>query len=191
MSNFFFDEQVGYLCYTPTQQDREKAKELFNVNYRNNNLNSKTVYNRLESRIAGLLGEIAFGHLFENSEYTGKGNCPYDFVVHTPNVSFTVDVKCKFRKCPPKPHFEASVYNYQAHGKFFGDIDYYAFLSTTEGYEKIWFCGKISKTELLCNPKTILWKKGQVDPTNNKVFHEDTLSVFYKYLTPFKLEEVN
>ena len=187
MKNFFFDHKVGYPYYVPTQQDREKAKELFERNYRNNNLNSRTVYNRLESRIAGLLGEIAFGHLYENSEYVGKGNCPYDFVVYTPNVNFTVDVKCKFRKCPPKPNFEASVYNYQAVNEFFGEVGYYAFLSTTEGFGKIWFCGKISKTDLVCSPNSVLWKKGQVDSTNGKVFHEDTLSIFYKYLSPFEI----
>ena len=183
--NFFYDS--GYLCYKPTQSDIQKATELFRVNYRNNNLNTKTVYNREESRIAGLIGEIAFGHLYENSEYVGKGNCPYDYVIYTPNVNITVDVKCKFRKCPPKPIFEASIYNYQAINKFFGEVGLYAFLSTSEGYNKVWFCGMITKTDLMCDPHTILWKKGQVDPTNGKVFHEDTLSIFYKYLRPFEL----
>lgn len=187
MDNFFFDNRVGYLCYVPTQGDIVKAEKLFQSSYKNNSLNSKTVYDRKESRIAGLLGEIAFSHYYEGRcDYVGKGNVPYDFVVHGDNRhSVNVDVKCKYRRVQPKPNFEASIYNYQC-GNFFKDVDYYAFLSTSGSYEKVWFCGMINKTDLLCNPNTILWKAGQVDPTNGKVFHEDTLSIFYKYLTPFQ-----
>jgi len=189
MKNFFFDEKVGYLCYTPTKQDFEKAKELMILNYRNNNLNSKTVYDRKESRLAGLLGEIAFGHLYENSEYTGKGDCPWDFVIWgRDGINVTVDVKTKYRKVPPKPNFEASVFNYQASSNHFGEVKYYVFLSTLGECEKIWFCGKIDKATLVCSPNSVLWKKGDIDPSNGKIFHEDTLSIFYKYLTPFSLQ---
>ena len=34
-----------------------------------------------------------------------------------------------------------------------------------------------------------LWKKGQTDPTNRKVFHENTLSVFYSQLNKYELRK--
>ena len=188
MKNFFFDEKVGCVCYTPTKQDREKVDYVFSTDYRNNSLNSKTVYDRKESRMAGLFGEIAFSHYYENSEYTGRGDCTYDFIVFNKDgTNSKADVKTKYRKVPPRNNFEASVFNYQASNNHFSEIDYYAFLSTCGNYEKIWFCGIIAKKDLTCNPNAILWKAGQVDPTNGKIFHKDTLSIFYKYLTQFTL----
>ncbi len=190
MNNFFMDQETGYLCYRTTQEDLEKAKALFDLDYsKTNNLNHKTVYNRTESRMAGLVGEVVFGQYYKGScEYVARGGNPYDYIVHTPQgVSAAFDVKCKYRKVKPKPNFEASVYNYQAKSDFFKEVDYYAFLSTSGNFEKVWFCGFISKTELVCSEKSVFWAKGSVDPTNKKVFHEDTLSTFYKNLQPFRL----
>lgn len=188
--SFYYDDENGFLCYKTKPEEIEYVINLYNLKFPDGNkLNRKTVYNRKESRIAGLLGEYVFHLYLPNAIWKINKSLPYDFVVYGPNdLNIKVDVKCKYRKVTPKPYFEASIYNYQASSEFFGEVDYYAFLSTSGKFEKVWFCGMISKTDLVCSPDSVLWKKGQVDPSNNKVFHEDTLSTFYKNLAPFRLQ---
>lgn len=188
MNNFYFDKSVGYMYYTPTKEDKKLAVELYHRDYRNNNLNSKTVYARAESRVAGLLGEIAYQrYMGDIAEYTGKGDCPYDYVIWNKDGStYTVDIKTKYRKVPPKPNFEASLFEYQS-SSHFGGVDQYVFLSTSGNFEKIWFCGSIAKNELMSSDKKVIWRAGDIDPTNNKVFHKDTISIYYKYLNQFQL----
>jgi hypothetical protein len=55
-------------------------------------------------------------------------------------------------------------------------------MSTTPQFEWVWICGYIERNELMLNPKSKLWKAGEFDKSNGKVFSQDTLSISYKYL---------
>jgi hypothetical protein len=98
----------------------------------------------------------------------------------------TKRLMCKFRTVVPRPTFEASFFAYQG-SDYYKDVDYYAFLSTITNYKIVWFCAWASKDDWLKNPKGVLWKAGQTDPTNNKTFHKDTWSVLYQHLKRFSI----
>jgi hypothetical protein len=180
MANWFRDKRNGFLVYQTTDADVKKATAEFNTRFKNSNkLNSLTVYDKEESRIAGILGEIIFG-LYAGKLGTRADNKPQDFIVNKK----LVDVKCKFRTVIPNQNFEASDFLYQ-NNDYSKPIEYYAFLSTISDYKYVWFCGWATHDGWWNNPKGTLWKKGQIDETNHKVFHEDTWSVFYKDLGTF------
>jgi hypothetical protein len=182
MSNWFRDDSNGFIVYKTMSEDIELARKIHAQDFKkSNNLNGKTVYNREESRIAGILGEIVFGKYVGRLGVRGeRGDVIYDYIVNGKKV----DVKCKFRTVPPKPTFEASFFAYQS-SSHFADVDYYAFLSTIVGYEYVWFCGVVSKQEWLKNPLGRLWKAGEIDTSNGMKFQKDTWSVFYKDLGKF------
>ena len=67
------------------------------------------------------------------------------------------------------------------------NVDRYVFMSTKDDFSKVWICGYIDKSDFMNRAK--FWKKGQTDPTNRKVFHENTLSVFYSQLNKYDLRK--
>jgi len=172
-------DQNGFLVFRPRKDTLDEAYAEYERDFsKSNRLNSKTVYNRKGSRLAGILGEIAFKKYAIGS--VRHKNLAYDFTFN----GKTVDVKTKYRTVSPRGNFEASIFPYQE-GNYFKAIDYYAFLSVIEDLSTIWFCGLSTKENWLTSPKRVLWKKGETDPTNGKTFEVDTWSIFYKDLTPF------
>lgn len=180
MSEWFIDKRNGFLAYKPTRGDLDAMYAEHTRDFKNTNiLNHRTVYDKEESRMAGILGEIVFQHYLGETGVRCK-NLSYDYVFNGKKI----DVKCKFRTVVPRPIFEASFFSYQA-DTYYKDVEYYAFLSTIRDYETVWFCAYSSKENWLHNPNGVLWKTGQIDPTNRKRFDKDTWSVFYKDLGQF------
>lgn len=176
MGSLTFDNQNSMYCYIVDDEERALAEEEYQREFSETNLmNSKTVYNRKESRIAGILGEIVFKALYPEAIKVTK-DITYDFDYKGRKV----DVKCKIRKVPPSYEFEASFFLYQTSGKF--NANMYYFMSTTREYKKVWICGFGSKDHILNHEKMELWKAGTVDGNNGMSFKKDTICLKYKYL---------
>jgi hypothetical protein len=175
-----YKDSNGFLVYETTPYDIELAEEEFNKRFQNNlSLNQKTVYNRRESRIAGILGEIVFQKMFPDAKKSPPKDITYDFILKGKKI----DVKCKYRKVPPKSNFEASFFSYQ--GADYFDVDLYVFMSTMGNLEKVWVCGYVSKNSFLNNPLKKLWIAGEVDSRNGMKFIKDTLCLPYSELRRF------
>ncbi|SRR5258706_14720072 len=174
----------GFLEYDVTKQDMTLAYEYLDRNFKiDYNLNRKTVNNGECYRIAGILGEIVFQHLFgKRAIKSPEIDIPYDFIVNDKKI----DVKCKCRNVIPKPYFEASIFSYQL-TKHFNDVDVYCFMSTTKDFSKVYICGYMKKENWLNNVNGRLWKAGETDLSNNMKFKEDTYSIKYQYLDKFEL----
>lgn len=178
MGSLTFDNQNRMHCYLVDDGERALAEEEYQREFSETNLmNSKTVYNRKESRIAGILGEIVFKTLYPEAVKVTK-DITYDFDFK----NLKVDVKCKIRKVSPSYEFEASFFLYQTTGKF--NADTYYFMSTTRDYQKVWLCGWGSKDLILNHERMELWKAGTVDSNNGMSFKKDTVCLKYKYLHP-------
>lgn len=168
----------GFIEYRPTPADIVLMRSEYERRYASNQrLNSKTVYGTKEGNLAGILGEIVFGHFaFGIADKCPVDNSPFDFTL-LPNNK-TIDVKCKLRNVLPKPHFEASHFSYQTGF----DVDYYAFMSTIPDWSTVWLCGWITKEEFNNGKHSVLWKAGTTDRSNGMTFRKDTISVAYMYL---------
>lgn len=176
-------DRYGFLVYETNQDQIFEAKRIFAERFSSSLfLNCKTVYDRMESRLGGIVGEIVYQALFPTAQKTPNRDIPYDFYHNGEKV----DVKCKYRKVDPKDNFEASFFAYQMSGKF-QTVDKYVFMSTRDHFSTVWICGYIKKREFM--DRAVLWRKGQVDPRNKKVFDEDTLSVFYSELNKYELRK--
>lgn len=184
-NTWLVDERNGFLVYYTTQDDVALARKIYKDKFLSSSiLNSRTVYGREESRVAGILGEIVFGHYLKNGyNFVGGGDVPFDFIFNDKKI----DVKCKYRTVFPRKDFEASFFSYQGSSRF-SQVDYYAFLSTMTDFRKFWFCGYVSKNNWINNPKGRLWKKGETDPSNKKRFDADTWNVFYRDIPQFKAD---
>ena len=147
-----------------------------------NRLNGHTDCLKTDSRKAGILGEIVFKALYPVAIISTVYD--YDFIYQGKRV----DVKCKLRSAPPNWGQEASVYAYQLRKN---STDVYYFMSTTPQFEWVWICGYIERNELMLNPKSRLWKAGEFDKSNGKVFSQDTLSISYRNLKVPKLDGVD
>lgn len=176
----FNDTKNNMPCYTVTVRDLQEVSKKYNELFSDNNIiNSKTIYNRKQSRIAGLLGEIVFKRIYPNA--LESSDMTYDFDYE----NYKIDVKCKYRKYPPIPDYEASFFLYQTNELFNADL--YYFMSTVPNYEYVWLCGYIKKDDIINNPHKEIWKAGEIDKKNGMHFREDTLCLKYKYLN--KIEE--
>lgn len=174
-------DRNGFLVCKTSQDQIFEAKRIFTERFSNSlSLNGRTVYDRMESRMAGIVGEIVYQALFPTAQKTPNKDIPFDFYHNDEKV----DVKCKYRKVAPKDNFEASFFAYQMSGKF-QTVDKYVFMSTRDSFSTVWICGYLYKKDFI--NKSVFWRKGQADPTNNKVFHEDTFSVFYSQLNKYEL----
>jgi hypothetical protein len=170
-----FDKNAGMPRYTVTTEDIKKAESEYEKSFSNTNMvNSKTIYKRKHSRIAGILGEIVYQKLYPNA--VKSNDITYDFDWE----DCKLDVKCKYRTVIPNLNFEASFFLYQAGERF--NADWYMFMSTIPTFKYVWLCGFISKKGILENPHTEIWKQGQIDENNNMTFREDTICLKYKYL---------
>lgn len=183
-NNVFMDTGNKMPCYKVEDEDVEKAEAEFNARFNNTNLiNKRTVYDRKESRIGGILGEIIFKKLYPSS-IKSIGDITYDFDYE----GFKVDVKCKCRSVNPNPNFQASFFMYQANKTF--NADMYYFMSTTHSLGYVWLCGVATKADIMSNPYREIWKKGMTDPSNGMYFKEDTIAIKYKYLTPVDIDKI-
>lgn len=178
----FNDPENNMPCYTVTVADLQEVAKKYNELFDGTNVvNSRTIYNRKQSRIAGLLGEIVFKKIYPDA--VESSDLTYDFDYE----GFKIDVKCKFRKYPPTPEYEASFFLYQTNKKFNADL--YYFMSTLPDYSYVWLCGYIKKDDIMNNPNKEIWRAGEIDKKNGMHFREDTLCLKYKYLQ--KVTEAN
>jgi len=174
-------DKYGFIIYHTTKHEIFYAKDIFAKRFSSSlALNSKTIYDRMESRLAGIVGEMVYQSLFPNAQKTPDRDIPFDFL----HDRLKVDVKCKYRKVDPRDDFEASFFEYQMR-RSLENVNRYVFMSTKDDFSKVWICGYIDKSDFMSRAR--LWKKGQTDPTNGKVFHENTLSVFYSQLNKYDL----
>lgn len=166
--------------YRTSPKDLQDAEWEFKERFPDNNIvNSKTVYDRKHSRIAGILGEIVFKKVYP--EAIKSKDMTYDFDLQ----GYKVDIKCKYRTVNPKQEYEASFFLYQSDEKFKADL--YYFMSTIPSFEYVWLCGSASKDEILNNPNTQIWKQGTIDESNGMSFIEDTICLKYKYLNKIEV----
>lgn len=176
-------DKYGFIVYHTSKEQIFYAKDIFAKRFSSSfSLNSKTVYDRMESRLAGIVGEMVYQSLFPKAQKTPDRDIPFDFL----HDGLKVDVKCKYRKVDPRDDFEASFFEYQMK-RSLENVNRYVFMSTKDDFSKVWICGYIDKSDFMSRAK--LWKKGQTDPTNRKVFHENTLSVFYSQLNKYELRK--
>lgn len=176
-------DRNGFLVYKTSLDQIFEAKRIFAERFSSSlSLNGRTVYDRMESRLAGIVGEIVYPSIFPNAQKTPDRDIPYDFY----HDGKKIDVKCKYRKVDPRENFEASFFAYQMGNKF-KMVDRYVFMSTRDDFSTVWICGYIDKRDFM--DRAVLWRKGQTDPTNHKTFHEDTYSIFYSELNKYELRK--
>jgi len=145
-------------------------------------LNSHTVHKSSESRKAGILGELVFGWLYPESQKSE--DLRWDFN----HSGKRVDVKCKYRNVDPDlSKHEASVFYYQTSNRM---VDMYYFMSTIPSFRIVWLCGYISRQMLVCHPNRKVWQKGETDPSNGKVFRENTVSVYYLHINRININKL-
>lgn len=178
-----FDDSNRMYKYKTTPKDIAQATAEYEQSFGKSNLiNNKTVYDKKESRIAGILGEVVFKVLYPEA-IKSISDMTYDFDY----LGKKVDVKCKYRKVKPLPEYEASFFKYQSVSAF--KADEYYFMSTIHSLEYVWMCGTISKDEMMNSPHMEIWRAGDVDKTNWMRFKEDTICLKYKYLNPIIVED--
>jgi len=175
----------GVIVVETDRAIRQDVDRLYEKQYGNKtpSLNSRTVHIREISRKAGILGELVFAELYKDARKSE--DYAYDFYYQGKRV----DVKCKYRNGEPDyRRNESSIYMYQVNNEA---VDIYYFMSTCKNFEKVWLMGCISRSALLHHPQAVWWKKGDIDPSNKKVFEADTLNLPYIYLVPISIEQIN
>ena len=184
MDRIFIDKKNGFPYYTTSLQDIEDTQTAFDKLFTHGNmLNGNSVYDKRDSKFAGVLGEIVFKKLYP--EYTKElDDLSFDFGFNGSKI----DVKCKLRNVPPRKDYEASFFVYQSTSKF--NADTYYFMSTTPKFELVWLCGFISKEDMLQHPNKELWLAGDVDTKNNMKFRKDTVCLKYMYLNKVDLNKL-
>ena len=152
-------------------------------------MSKHAVYNRSmrgkEANLVGAYGEIiVFDHFLKiglNAYFAHKTT--HDIEVE----GYKIDVKTKERTVIPKPHYECTVpaYNH-AHQK----PNWFVFVSLLKNgeglkrFDRAWILGYISYYEL--NKKSKLWRKGEIDETNNWKATIDCWNVSVNDLTNLK-----
>lgn len=164
--------EVSYL------RRREMERRFDSLHHSSNALNGRTVHRNRFSRMAGLLGEVIFEQLYPNAKLAK--DISFDYLYKGRKI----DVKCKLRNHPPRITDDASIFEYQLANC---TADVYYFMSTTMDFERVWLCGWIRKLDLIQHPKRRVWKKGEMDKKNGKVFGADTLNLSYKFMNRIKV----
>jgi len=171
-----FDNTNNLFRYKTTPEDIAQVMHEYNEQFgKSNIMNKNTIYDKKESRIAGLLGEIVYKLLYPEA-IKSENDITYDFDY----LGKKVDVKCKYRTVKPRLEYEASFFKYQSSKSFHADE--YVFMSTIPSFEYVWMCGHATKDEILNNPHVEVWVAGDTDDSNGMHFKEDTICLKYKYL---------
>tara|TARA_R110002020_G_scaffold37499_5_gene113273 strand:+ start:960 stop:1553 length:594 start_codon:yes stop_codon:yes gene_type:complete len=139
---------------------------------------------------AGYLGEEALAsHLDADivSNNRGRDKYNYDLVLQDGR---RMEVKTKRRTVGPRPHYDVSVAQTSSHQR----PDLYGFISLQfertsgkhpkkyYGLKNIWLCGYMPAGEYW--ERAILWKSGQIDPTNSFKTHVDMYNMAISDLYP-------
>jgi hypothetical protein len=169
----------GKLMISEAQQ---KAKELGEIN------NSIT---KGGGNVAGYLGEASIAnYIMANNVSCELGRSKYDrdLIKYRGESESGLEVKTKRRTANPKPYYDASIADTSKHQQ----PDYYLFLSITFGrstkdhprkyYDplSVWFCGFMERDEYFKKAK--LWKKGDVDESNDFTTKVDMYNLPYSEL---------
>jgi|TARA_R110000787_G_scaffold224080_2_gene332333 hypothetical protein len=124
-----------------------------------------------DGNIAGFIGEqIALEHLGG----TWKNTYSYDIILPDGRK---VDVKTKRTSVKPNPKYDCSVSSFNTKQ----ECDMYTFVRVMKDYSVGWYLGSMDKEEYF--QKATLWKKGDVDPSNNFTIRADCYNV--------KIEDLN
>lgn len=125
---------------------------------------------------SGIAGEIAFERI-SGAQYDP---CPdYDFIL--PGSLIRIDVKTATRNVPPRPDFEASVYDYSFYHQ---DCDAYVFTSVLADLSKCWIMGYCFKNEY--KEKCYEEPKGDWVPNMGINRRANCFNMLYKNLGPIE-----
>lgn len=129
--------------------------------------------------LVGSLGEVIVHSVFPEWEWSNTFD--YDFLLE----GYKIDIKSKDRTVPPKPHYEASISNYNPNQ----DCDFYIFISilrnkNTNCYNKGYIIGGYSKANYYEDCRFI--KKGEIDPDNGWKAKCDCYNMPYSMLNSLK-----
>lgn len=113
--------------------------------------------------LAGFIGEILV-HSEIGGDYTNTYE--YDIVLNGKKI----DVKTKLTSAVPKPEYSCSVSAYRIQ-----QCDFYFFVRVLNDYSRAWILGYMAADEYL--KKSVLLKKGHVDPSNKFTVKSDTYNL--------------
>tara|TARA_R110002020_G_scaffold212028_7_gene418446 strand:- start:4867 stop:5460 length:594 start_codon:yes stop_codon:yes gene_type:complete len=129
--------------------------------------------------LAGYLGEEAVAsHIGADIVSNNRGRDKYNYDLLLPDGR-RIEVKTKRRTVKPRPNYDVSV----AHSSKHQRPDLYVFVSLEferadkshpkkyYGLQNAWLCGYMDANEFW--ERAILWKSGQIDPTNAFKTHVD------------------
>tara|TARA_B100001093_G_scaffold481648_1_gene512569 strand:- start:2996 stop:3556 length:561 start_codon:yes stop_codon:yes gene_type:complete len=170
--------------FSPTMiaEAKKKAEELGEIN----NSITKGGGNR-----AGYLGEFSIAkHIKANNVSCELGRSKYnrDLIKYKGSTEIDLEVKTKRRTANPKSYYDASIADTSKHQQ----PNYYLFLSITfqrstkehprQYYNplSVWFCGFMERDEYFKKAK--LWKKGDVDNSNDFTTKVDMYNLPYSEL---------
>ena len=172
---FNFDDS-RFIVYTPTKDEiefcREKAERMGVL--KNSIIQGK-------GNLTGFLGEIAVHRYLANSQWLSDKSYDYDIIFGKNKI----DVKTKWCNGYPNVEYDCSIAAYNTKQK----CDTYVFCRVSadspkdyENPNKVYLLGYIKKDDYFRTAK--LWKKGEVDPSNDHLFSADTYNLKIKDTYP-------
>lgn len=156
------------------------AKQKSETNYINNHKSLEAYGSKrsVDNNIIGNLGELVFSEL---TNLPILNHIHYDFKTKD---GLKIDIKSKGINLEPRGTFDVSVLEYSAVNQM---NDYYVFVRIKKDYSKCWIVGQISKQDFLS--KSIKYKAGDVDTSNNHRFMKDARNMLIKNLEVFNLSD--
>lgn len=184
----FILHRVLYTWFIMIQVDLSKAflaqaieqasqMRVYNNSYRGNDAN-----------LVGLIGELVVEDWFRQHgiNFIPEKRTDYDYRISHDNR--TIDVKTKERGYDPQSSYDCSVPLYNKQHQI---PDYYLYVSLTRcrnmakddpyRFQRAFILGGINQHGLHKNG--LIWRRGQVDPSNKTKFWTDCLNVYVHQLT--------
>lgn len=145
-------------------------------------------YRGSEANLVGLIGELVIEDWFQQHgiNFIAEKRTDYDYRISHDNR--TIDVKTKERGYDPRPDYACSVPLYNKQHQI---PDYYIYVSITRcnkmkkddpyRFKRAFILGGINQFGLHKNGR--VWRRGEVDLSNNTKFWTDCLNVYVNQLT--------
>lgn len=158
--------------------DESNNMKVYNNSYRKGNAN-----------FVGLLGEMVAEEWFNENQlnFIGEKTTEHDYRISHDNR--TIDVKTKDRTVDPRDNYDCSIPLYNKRHQI---PDYYLFVSLTRDkkmddndpmrFKKAFILG--AANQFAMHKFGLIWRKGQIDPSNKTKFWTDCLNVYINQLTP-------
>lgn len=172
-----------FILFTPTSEDiqicREKAEKMGVL--KNSIIQGK-------GNLTGFLGEIAVHKYLENSRWESDSSYDYDIIFGKTKI----DVKSKWCNGLPTNDYDCSIAAYNTRQK----CNTYVFCRVSseipkdyENPNKVWILGYVPKDKYF--QMANLWKKGEVDTTNDHLFTVDTYNLKIGDIYPLPRKRAN